>query len=172
MGFRFNVGLKHGNSCDPLVPGAHRQDPFLSIVWFLTPFICPATALDKDTKENEGIQGVTLDDLATISMVYGMGRLTLGLAGRAIGRITAGSGLPIRFGNDANQIRHAFRHINGVVDRTKAISAITNDLNTSGIVLNPGLNIRKVIVDGVELTFHAFKLPDGTINIGRITLPR
>lgn len=78
----------------------------------------------------------------------------------------------IQFGKDANQVSHAFRHIDGVVDRTKAITAITDDLNAAASAIKDGLNIRKVVVDGVELTYNAFRLPDGTINIGRITIPQ
>ncbi|MEI8383983.1 MAG: hypothetical protein WCJ09_27965 [Planctomycetota bacterium] len=81
-------------------------------------------------------------------------------------------GLSIQFGKDADQISQAFRHIEGVVDRTKAISAITNDLDSAASGLNTGLNIRKVIVDDVELTYNDFKFADGTINVGRSTIPR
>jgi hypothetical protein len=80
-------------------------------------------------------------------------------------------GLPIQFGKDANQVHHTFRHIEGIVDKTKAIAAIADDLNAAAGSLTAGLNIRKVIVDGVELTYNAFKLPDGVINVGRITIP-
>jgi len=82
------------------------------------------------------------------------------------------AGLPIQFGKDANQVYHAFRHLEGVVDKTKAITAITDDLNAAASSLKAGLNIREVIVDGVELTCNAFKLPDGIINVGRITVPK
>jgi len=81
-------------------------------------------------------------------------------------------GLKIAFGRNANQIYHTFRHIDGLVDRAKAIAKITEDLNSAADSLKPGDNIRKVIVDGIELTFNAHKLPDGTINVGRITPPR
>jgi hypothetical protein len=87
-------------------------------------------------------------------------------------RIAPISGLPIQFGKDANQVYHAFRHIEGIVDKSKAIAAITDDLNAAAGSLQAGLIIRKVIVDGVELTYNAFKLPDGIINVGRITIPK
>jgi uncharacterized protein RhaS with RHS repeats len=81
-------------------------------------------------------------------------------------------GLPIQFGKNANQVNHALRHLKGRVDMTKAITAITDDLNAAASELNAGLNIRKVIVDDVELTYNAFKLPNGLINVGRITIPQ
>lgn len=80
--------------------------------------------------------------------------------------------LPIQFGKGTNQVSHAFRHIDGVVDQTKAVTAITNDLNAAASVIKSGNNIRKLVVDGVEVTYNAFRLPDGTINVGRITVPR
>lgn len=35
-----------------------------------------------------------------------------------------------------------------------------------------GLNKGTVNVNGVPVDYHAFRLPDGTVNIGRITGPR
>ena len=80
----------------------------------------------------------------------------------------------IQFGENANQISHTFRHIDIAVNRSRAITAITTDLNlrTAGNAINNGFNQGSVVVDGVVVTYNAFRLPNGTINVGRITLPK
>ena len=38
--------------------------------------------------------------------------------------------------------------------------------------IREGINRRSVVVGGIKLDFHAYRLRDGTVNIGRITPPR
>jgi len=79
----------------------------------------------------------------------------------------------IQFGKVENQIYHTFRHVDAIgLNREMVQIAITEDINNAVSSLVEGLNKRSVIVDGITLDYVAFKLPDGTINIGRITPPR
>jgi hypothetical protein len=77
----------------------------------------------------------------------------------------------IRFGNNANQERHAFRHLEEKgISRQSAESAIRNDLASQH--LSPGQNLGSVNVNGKTLQYNAYKLQDGTINVGRITVEK
>lgn len=53
------------------------------------------------------------------------------------------------------------------MSRQRVQDAIVADLPPVTDLSN-GLNVRTVTVDGVKLQYNAFKLPDGTVNIGRI----
>jgi len=78
----------------------------------------------------------------------------------------------VRFGRNANQESHAFRHIDEVgLDRGAVRDAIQNDLTEKGTSLKDGLYNGRVNVNGVDVDYAAYKLPDGTINVGRITTP-
>ena len=79
----------------------------------------------------------------------------------------------IQFGKNENQIYHTFRHVYEIgLNRGVIQDAIIEYLNNSATKLVDGLNKRSVTVDGIPLDYVAFKLPDGTINVGRITPPR
>lgn len=80
----------------------------------------------------------------------------------------------IQFGKDANQLYHALRHLKEIGLNSAQIEKIliaikqdasvaTNLVTDSKVVVN---NV--VIVDGIKITYSAFKLPSGVINIGRI----
>jgi len=76
----------------------------------------------------------------------------------------------IQFGKIQNQIDHTFRHVDKAgFSRADVRAAIQKDLIENMSTIREGLNVRSVNMGGVELDFHAFRLPDGTINIGRIT---
>ena len=76
----------------------------------------------------------------------------------------------IRFGRDANQVGHAFRHIDALgLDRAVVQSAIENHLATVGNEIAQGIPFNQIIeVAGRKIQYTAFKLPNGAINIGRI----
>ena len=57
------------------------------------------------------------------------------------------------------------------IDRAKIQQEIVNDISRRGDIAD-GLNKGTVNIQGVPIDYHAFQLPDGTINIGRITGPR
>lgn len=77
----------------------------------------------------------------------------------------------IRFGNNPNQEYHTFRHVEAAgIDKQAAADAITNDLAGKAESLPQGLTKGEVNVGGKTLEYNAYKLPDGTINVGRITV--
>ncbi|WP_250454533.1 hypothetical protein [Caballeronia sp. ATUFL_M2_KS44] len=79
----------------------------------------------------------------------------------------------IQFGRVENQVSHTFRHIEAAgFDRDVVQSAIQTDLSRLADSIPQGQYIGSVTVNGVKLDYSAFKLPDGTINVGRITPPR
>jgi RHS repeat-associated protein len=79
----------------------------------------------------------------------------------------------IQFGKTENQASHAFRHIEKAgLDRAKVSRAIGKDIGRVARGLQHGLTKRSVTVNGIKLHYHAYKLPDGTINVGRITISK
>ena len=83
---------------------------------------------------------------------------------------SGGAAASIRFGQTANQVYHAFRHVQEAgVEIQAAKDAITNDILSKG-TLPPGLTTGTVNVAGKLLTYNAYKLADGTINVGRVTV--
>jgi hypothetical protein len=87
---------------------------------------------------------------------------------------TAAEGNPtIQFGANDNQSSHTFRHvISGGYDATAVQNAVTGDLNNIGASLPQGQYTGTVVVNGTTFNYSAYKLPNGTINVGRITPPR
>ena len=76
---------------------------------------------------------------------------------------------PIQFGRNANQGNHAIRHVENIVDVAELQKVISKDLEAVRNALAQGLNKRSVFVGRVEFRYHAFLMPDGTVNVGRIT---
>lgn len=76
----------------------------------------------------------------------------------------------IQFGKDANQVYHAFRHTDALcLDRTVVQSAVQTHLKTVASQITPGkLSSQVIEIGGQRIQYNAFKLPDGTINVGRI----
>ncbi len=91
---------------------------------------------------------------------------------RSIPRHYASTNPTIRFGNNANQTYHTFRHIVAAgMDQAAVQAAIQADILANSSAINAGLNVRSITVGGQRITYHAFQLPDGVINVGRITIP-
>jgi len=83
----------------------------------------------------------------------------------------ASTGGKLRFGNNPNQEYHTFRHVEEAgISKQAAETAIRNDLAGKEASLSQGLTKGQVNVGGKTLEYNAFKLPDGTINVGRITV--
>ncbi len=89
----------------------------------------------------------------------------------AIAALTAaGEAGAVVFGRTANQVYHVFRHLQEEgVNIEAAKDAIVNDIAGKG-PLPQGLTTGVVNVGGRVLTYNAYKLADGTINVGRITV--
>ena len=77
----------------------------------------------------------------------------------------------VKFGNNTNQSYHTFRHVEEAgINKQAAENAIRNDLAGKGASLPQGLTKGQVNVQGRVLEYNAYKFPDGTINVGRITV--
>ncbi|WP_409975947.1 hemagglutinin repeat-containing protein [Xanthomonas graminis] len=85
----------------------------------------------------------------------------------------ADDGQAIQFGANQNQSFHTFRHVvNGGYDAKAVQSAVINDLSDIKMSLSQGQYTGTVVVNGVKFIYSAYKLPNGKINVGRITPPR
>ncbi|RLQ87359.1 hypothetical protein D8780_03180 [Notoacmeibacter ruber] len=75
----------------------------------------------------------------------------------------------VSFGRNTNQDYHVWRHVEDELgmSRQRVQDAVVTDLPPVAD-LSDGLNVRFVNIDGVRLQYNTFKLPDGTVNIGRI----
>lgn len=103
-------------------------------------------------------------------MGHGIGRIAGKL--RALGRILGIGREEISFGRSANQISHAFRHIERAgLDREIVRSAIQNDLRSVAPSIRTGEPVNQIItVSGRDVRYTAYRLLDGSINVGRITV--
>lgn len=109
----------------------------------------------------------------SIGWLYGMINCRTGSAGGGGGSGSGGgsSKSKIRFGSNANQEYHTFRHVGEAgIDKKAAEDAIRADLAPKADSMPEGLTSGEVRVAGKTLRYNAFKLPDGTINVGRITV--
>jgi hypothetical protein len=78
--------------------------------------------------------------------------------------------LTIQFGKGANQVSHAFRHVDAIgLERAAVQSAVEKHLPTVVSQLQPGKPLNQIIeVAGQRLQYTAYLLKDGIINVGRI----
>lgn len=95
-----------------------------------------------------------------------------GVAGRglqALQGLRAGT-VGVEFGANANQVSHAFRHIDAVgLPRDAVMTAIRADI--PALQVGQGVT-RSVTVNGTELTYRANRISESVVNVGRITPPR
>jgi RHS repeat-associated protein len=78
--------------------------------------------------------------------------------------------LSVTFGRNANQVEHAFRHTDKLgLSRDAVQSAIQNHLPAVADKIPNGAPLNQVIkVAGKKIQYSAFRLPNGSINVGRI----
>jgi hypothetical protein len=75
----------------------------------------------------------------------------------------------VRFGSNENQRSHTFRYVlDAGLDHLAVQQAIELHLRT--VPLLDGLNRGKLEINGRVLLYHAFRFPDGNVNVGRITI--
>ena len=76
----------------------------------------------------------------------------------------------IRFGGNANQVYHTFRHTDALgLDRSVVQSMIRTHFETVSSQVVAGRPFNQIIrIGGRNIQYTAFKLSDGTFNIGRI----
>jgi len=112
---------------------------------------------------------------APFAAVAGMAVPALG-AGAAVegtGAAVATEDIAMQFGGNSNAIFHAFRHIDAAgIDRAVVQAAIRADLQTtaSQVVSGQALNVTIPVGNGT-VTYTAFRLTNGVINVGRIVVP-
>ena len=84
--------------------------------------------------------------------------------------IPGGGACKVQFGKTANQIYHAFRHVDELgLDRAAVQKAILAHFKEVGSQIVSGKPFNQIIeVAGQKIQYTAYKLSDGTINIGRI----
>lgn len=95
------------------------------------------------------------------------------LVGRVAGALRISERVAVTFGRNENQVFHAFRHIEEAGLSRKSVSdAVMTDLAKVSRQIQSGQLYRGTVqVDGVEVTYNAFRTPAGSINVGRITTP-
>ena len=127
--------------------------------------------------QNESLADIALKGIEGLNPTVGAA------AGAGVKFLGAARGLPtatniaeevaVQFGKVENQISHTFRHVEKAgFDRAVVQDAIKQDLSKAVGSLSGGQYNGSVVVNGIKLDYSAFKLPDGTINVGRITPPR
>jgi len=79
-------------------------------------------------------------------------------------------GPKVQFGQTENQIYHAFRHTEKLgLDRLIVRSAVEQDFKSVFTQVVEGESLNRIIeVGGIRIQYSAYKLKDGTFNIGRI----
>jgi hypothetical protein len=88
--------------------------------------------------------------------------------GAAAGMQLGMAAITVQFGKVPKQVSHTFRHIPDL-DQGAVKSAITTEVKAIASQIAPGQPFNRIIdVGGVRLQYTAYKLSDGTINIGRI----
>lgn len=90
----------------------------------------------------------------------------------ALGYVNGINGVKIlvQFGKTENQIYHTFRHIEKMgLNKTVVQNAIMKHFRTIYKEIKEGQSLNKIItVEGQQIQYSAYKLSDGTVNIGRI----
>jgi len=83
---------------------------------------------------------------------------------------SVGGGNIVQFGKTENQIYHVFRHTDELgSDRSLVESAVRNHFETVSSQVIVGKPFNQIIeIGGQKIQYTAFKLSDGTFNIGRI----
>ena len=110
--------------------------------------------------------------LSAIIPVFGWAATGGKLTGKTAGKVAVkgGSNIAVQFGKTENQIYHAFRHTDALgLDRSLVQSTIQNHFKTVSSQVVAGKPFNQIIeIGGQRIQYTAFKLSDGTFNIGRI----
>jgi len=97
----------------------------------------------------------------------------VGVAARGLQALRAGAAFAdvgIEFGANANQVSHAFRHIDAIgLSRDAITTAIRADV--PALQVGQGVT-RTVTVNGIDLTYRAHRVNETLVNVGRVTPPR
>lgn len=111
-----------------------------------------------------------VDDLPFAGAVDEAGNQLDSFAGNSSGTTATSSELSITFGQDGNQLSHVDRHLikfGADVDAVKA--AVVQDLRAISAKILPNRGWEGYVnVGGEVYKYGAFRLPNGTINVGKI----
>jgi len=81
-----------------------------------------------------------------------------------------GSKVAVQFGKSSNQVSHAFRHTDALgLDRSLVQSTVQNHFSTVSSQVVTGQPFNQIVqIGGHRIQYTAWKLADGTFNIGRM----
>lgn len=118
------------------------------------------------TPEQVDAAGVVISSTGVVVGVV----LTRGALLRAI---LPNSSVGVSFGRNANQVYHTFRHVDKYgLNRNAVQRAVLSDLRNSASKIQSGRPFNQTVdVGGTKVTYTAYRLQDGTINVGRIVVP-
>jgi len=135
-------------------------------------------------KTNDGYWatvGKSAIDMVTIATLGKGGGPTIGLFAETPAKVSLTNqareiaenlmeGMTVQFGKTENQIYHAFRHTDELgLDRKAVQSSIETHFRSVSSEIVEGTPFNQLVeVEGIKIQYTAFKLSDGTINIGRI----
>jgi hypothetical protein len=87
------------------------------------------------------------------------------------GLVSSETKILVQFGKGQNQVSHAFRHVEAMgLSKDVVKSAIMKDIPRIAKNMPYGKSINTTIsVSNQQIIYSSYKLPNGTINIGRIT---
>ena len=113
---------------------------------------------------NDNLQATALG----VGGAHLVGKAVVGVLSSSAARST--SNIAVQFGKTENQIFHAFRHTDALgLDRSVVQSTIQNHFKTVSSQVVAGKPLNQIVeIGGQRIQYTAFKLPDGTFNIGRI----
>jgi len=140
------------------------------------PQLSAGVASTLQTAGNRAARDVNI--FVATQVIYAASYLSIGVAPSVYGYLTAagvvgtaaGQAGAVYFGKNPNQTYHALRHLKGAAINIEAAkNAIMVDIASKGN-LAQGITIGTVNVGGRALIYNAYKLADGTINVGRVTV--
>lgn len=120
-------------------------------------------------------QAEALEKAGAFGVREGATMLVGGALGKILGRVAGALGIAeratITFGRNENAVYHAFRHVEAAgLSKSSVQDVVLADIKAVSRSVASGKPYNGVVeVEGVEVTYTAYRLPDGSINIGRIT---
>jgi RHS repeat-associated protein len=101
-----------------------------------------------------------------------LGAAAAGIAASGVTGTAGSHATAVSFGGNSDQVRHTFRHVAEETSlKIGAVKdAIRTDLAAKSGDWKEGLRSAYIRVDGVLLKYNAYKMKDGAINVGRITI--
>jgi RHS repeat-associated protein len=140
------------------------------------PIVGPINDAINDFKNGHYVSG-GLNVIFGISDIFPLGgiaskglRFGIRFGSRFFKATKTGSKIAVQFGKTENQISHAFRHTDALgLNRSLVQSTIQNHFKTVSSQVVAGKPFNQIIeIGGQRIQYTAFKLSDGTFNIGRI----